>query len=564
MNTRDLTLQVADDCSHHITPDGVPVYAKRFDEVLKFHAPGLAPVSQNGEAWHIHPDSSPAYTHRFKRTFGYYEGFAAVIHADGWHHIFPTGVSAYKERYAWCGNFQNGRCTVRRFDDTYSHILPNGKPAYDAYWKYAGDYRDGIAVVQASDGRSSHIDLNGQFIHQHWFIDLDVFHKGFARAQDEEGWMHIDIHGHPIYSRRFATVEPFYNGQARVERFDGSLEVIDESGQTITELRPPRQSEFVQLSSDMVGFWRTQTIGTAVKLGLFERLPATTTEIANRCNMIPDHAKRLLYALGELQLVQLTNKQDKQQHEQWKLTPRGLFLQSKHPLTLADAALEYADSFSTLWRQLPEALQNPEWQAPEIFRQVAQDQTRCQSHHRMLKSYAQHDYASIVDVLDLQNINHVIDAGGGLGTLAALVLKKYPSLSVTVLDLPEVTELGQQQLKISGLHWHPANIFEPWKIEANAILLARVLHDWDDEKAAQILRQARNVLPTGGRIFIIEMLLSEQRIAGALSDLHLLIATGGQERACKDFEALLHQTGFKLEAVRTANALPSILVGIAV
>lgn len=39
------------------------------------------------------------------------------------------------------------------------------------------------------------------------------------------------------YARRFAMVEPFYNGQARVERFDGSLEVIDEAGCTVTVLR---------------------------------------------------------------------------------------------------------------------------------------------------------------------------------------------------------------------------------------------------------------------------------------------------------------------------------------
>ena len=87
--------------------------------------------------------------------------------------------------------------------------------------------------------------------------------------------MHIDVLGHPLYRKRFAAVEPFYNGQARVERFDGGLEVIDETGATVVELRPALKSEFAALSDDLTGFWRTQAICTAVELGVFEALPAT-------------------------------------------------------------------------------------------------------------------------------------------------------------------------------------------------------------------------------------------------------------------------------------------------
>ncbi len=43
--------------------------------------------------------------------------------------------------------------------------------------------------------------------------------------------------GLPLYSRHFAAVEPFYNGQARVENVDGSLFVIDETGEIVVKLR---------------------------------------------------------------------------------------------------------------------------------------------------------------------------------------------------------------------------------------------------------------------------------------------------------------------------------------
>ena len=227
---------VSEDRTHHRWADA-PAYAERFDEVGKFHAPGLAPVRRGALAWHIKLDARPAYERRFVRTFGYYEGLAAVVSSAGWHHIDATGLDVYTEQHAWCGNFQEGRCTVRDTDGRYCHIDRSGYRIYAQRWHYAGDYRDGVAVVQSEAGRSTHVNGNGEVIHGRWFLDLDVFHKGFARARDVRGWTHVDRSGAPVYERRFAAVEPFYNGQARVERLDGALEVIDEAGEPLIELR---------------------------------------------------------------------------------------------------------------------------------------------------------------------------------------------------------------------------------------------------------------------------------------------------------------------------------------
>ena len=91
--------------------------------------------------------------------------------------------------------------------------------------------------MQGGNGLHTHINMSGEPVHGSWLVDLDVFHKGYARARDTGGWHHIDLRGYPIYAQRFAAVEPFYNGQARVEGFDGSLFVIDESGTTMVHLR---------------------------------------------------------------------------------------------------------------------------------------------------------------------------------------------------------------------------------------------------------------------------------------------------------------------------------------
>lgn len=548
--------KVAADGTHHVV-GGAPLYEERFDEVLKFHEPGLAPVRRRNEAWHIHPDGSEAYHRRFLRTFGFYEGLASVIGHDGWHHIRADGTDLYSTRYAWCGNFQEGRCAVRDGNGAYFHLSADGTPAYDSRWRYVGDFRDGVAVVQAEDGRSTHIDLAGQPIHGRWFLDLDVFHKGFARARDEDGWTHVDADGRPAYARRFAAVEPFYNGQARVERFDGGLEVIDESGRQLVELRPALRSEFAALSGDMVGFWRTQTICAAVELGVFEALPGTGQAVAKACGLAPERAQRLLRALAELHLTRLEDGQ-------WKATERGEYLRVEHPLTLADAAVEYGRHFTQMWMALPDALgADTAWRSPDIFGIVAASPDRAEGHHRMLLSYALHDYAPVPAALRLRGDERVVDAGGGLGGLGGLMVEHYPGLQVLVIDRPEVIELAARRQLGSQVEFRAADLFQPWEVRADAVVMARVLHDWDNPKAIELLRHAHSVLPAGGRLFVVEMLVPENGVAGSLCDLHLLMATGGAERTASEYESLLDAAGFGLECVRRVPALPSIVVGVA-
>ena len=548
--------EVSWSATHHVR-EGVPVYGERFDEVLNFREPGLAPVHRGGKAWHIQIDGTAAYTQRFSRTFGFYEGLAAVAGFEGWRHIRADGADAYETRFAWCGNFQGGRCAAREFGGAYLHLTPEGIPAYKSRWRYAGDYRDGIAVVQWEDGHSTHIDPRGEPIHGGRFLDLDVFHKGFARARDEDGWMHIDRAGRTRYGRRFAAVEPFYNGQARVERFDGGLEVIDEAGTHVTELRPALKSEFAALSDDLTGFWRTQAICTAIEFGVFEALPASVEEIAQACGMIPDRARRLLRGLAELGLVT-------DEGGAWRTTRRGAYLTAAHPWTLAGAAIEYGRAFSEHWEALPKALRRDAvWTPPNVFAKVAADPARVFRHHQMLESYARHDYAAVPAVLDLRGDERVIDAGGGLGALATLVADAHPELRITVLDRPEVVEQSECRRRHGRVTCRAADLFEPWGVQGDAVVLARVLHDWDDGPALCLLRHARGALSQGGRLFVVEMVLPDGAWTGGLCDLHLLLVTGGKERTESSFARLFNEAGFTFEGSQPLPTLPSVLMGSA-
>ena len=179
--------------------EGKPMYSYRFDEVLSFHEPGLAPVRKGAEWFHILPDGSKAYAMTFERAWGFYEGLASVVSRGNAYHILLDGTPAYENRFSWCGNFQYGLCTVREFNGRYRHILPDGMPAYAETYRYAGDYREGAAVVQTDDGLHMHIDADGKPLNGRKILDLGPFHKGIATARDSSGWFHIDRNGNAVY-----------------------------------------------------------------------------------------------------------------------------------------------------------------------------------------------------------------------------------------------------------------------------------------------------------------------------------------------------------------------------
>ena len=549
----------AQEGAHHVKDDGSPLYHSRYDEVLKFHDPGLAPVRDASGSYHITPNGKAAYEARYLRTFGFYEGRAAVHSSGGWFHILPDGTPLYPERYAWCGNFQEGRCPVRLPDGGYCHVTAEGAPAYGERYRYAGDFRDGFAVVQREDGTHSHIAPWGNPLHGRWFLDLDVFHKNNARARDEWGWHHVDIQGKPLYDSRFANVEPFYNGQARVEGLDGSLSVIGETGETLVDLRDPLRSPLEELSADMVGMWRTQTIRMAVELGVFEALPASAAALEQNLPLCEGAGPRLMRALTELGLVHRDS--DRVYHP----TGRGAHLRWSHPLSLADAALHWGREAHAAWSEAAWSLRTGKSgfgkrYGRNFFDWLESRPEDLESYHRAMASYARHDYRYLADSVDFGVHESILDAGGGAGELSFALLRAYPNLKATVMDRPEVVRLAGVPDELAGrCRFVPGDLFQEWPATDDAVVLARVLHDWPDGDALRILARAREALPAGGTLYVVEMVLDDASGAGGLLDLNLLVMTGGAERTGDQFRGLLGRAGFEVLDMVETGGISSVI-----
>jgi hypothetical protein len=228
MNWKEITLNEFENKFYY---QGKHIFQQlELKDALKFHAPGLAPVKGNSGWYHIDMNGNAIYEERYLRVFGFYHQLAAVISDEDWYHINILGNRISENTYDWCGNFQEGFCTVRNKQGNYFHINSKGKKIYLEQYKYAGDFKYGFACIMNNEQLFTHINSSGKLLHGKWFKDLGVYHKHFATARDKKGWFHIDFEGNAIYHHRFLQIEPFYNGVAFGENLNGKKVLIKEDG----------------------------------------------------------------------------------------------------------------------------------------------------------------------------------------------------------------------------------------------------------------------------------------------------------------------------------------------
>jgi hypothetical protein len=142
----------------------------------------------------------------------------------------------------------------------------------------------------------------------------------------------------------------------------------------------------------------------------------------------------------------------------------------------------------------------------------------------------------------------VVDVGGGNGALLVALLRRRPQLRGIVFDLPE-TERDESSLG-ERIDWVEGNFFE--QVPAgDTYVLSAILHDWDDEHAAAILRVIRAAAPQGARLLLIESVIGSGNEPQGTKWLDLvMLVIGGRERTEADWRAVLEPCGFHIQRMQ--------------
>ncbi len=163
--------------------------------------------------------------------------------------------------------------------------------------------------------------------------------------------------------------------------------------------------------------------------------------------------------------------------------------------------------------------------------------------------------SAVAERYDWAAVRHVADIGGGTGTLIAEVLQRNPRLRGTLADLPETAARAREYLAGLGLDGRcevvAQSFFDPLPAGADAYLLNRVIHDWDDAAATAILRRCAEAAGSTGRVLVVEShgTPGGEPAAFAEMNLRMLVLAGGRERTLDDYSALAADAGLQVTAV---------------
>jgi SAM-dependent methyltransferase len=175
----------------------------------------------------------------------------------------------------------------------------------------------------------------------------------------------------------------------------------------------------------------------------------------------------------------------------------------------------------------------------------------------------------IVAAYDFSPFARIVDVGGGTGVFLSRILEAHPASTGILYDTAAVTQKASDYLAGRGLSGRAeviAGDFFTAVPRGDLLVLQAILHDWDNERAALILRQCRKALAPNGRVLIIEDVLPGKVDAGLPlieTDLLMLVCHNGQERTLAEYEELLVGEGFRLESVEEAGSSDKLITASA-
>ena len=167
--------------------------------------------------------------------------------------------------------------------------------------------------------------------------------------------------------------------------------------------------------------------------------------------------------------------------------------------------------------------------------------------------------AGVLASYDFSGAKTIGDIGGGRGHLLRAILDKVPSASGVLFDQPHVVDQvdASDRLTTQG-----GDFFKDNLPACDMYLLMEVIHDWDDQRAGQILNGVRAAAVPGARVLLIEALIPEDSGPSWPLTLDLWMLTiSGKQRTLPEYAALLAGAGFRFTKVVDTGAGVSIVEG---
>jgi len=258
-------------------------------------------------------------------------------------------------------------------------------------------------------------------------------------------------------------------------------------------------------------------LGAAMELGLFWLLdsqPLNACEVARELGIPPTRCHYWLQLLGSIGLIE-RGSHGYMPSSAARTAILGVYSQESWAL-LAQEARERLPSLGDLPSHLHDT--GSVWNAmglkpPMYLSQMTEDPNRARRFARMLYELHQPLAEQLARFLDLGGVARLMDLGGGSGVVSLALLRRYPELTVTVIDIEHVCaagrEIAAEHSLADRISYQPADFVHDELPSGFDVVLECDVNVYSED----LFRKIWQALHPGGRFVIVDQLAPAPGVA---------------------------------------------------
>lgn len=310
------------------------------------------------------------------------------------------------------------------------------------------------------------------------------------------------------------------------------------------------------------GFQKSRILLTAFELDIFTYIGEKSFDsenISNALKLNKNATERLLNALVGLGLLVKNNGEYRNSKDSL------IYLSKDSPEYLG--GLMHSNHLWHTWSHLTDVVKTG---------QVAHREDINERGDEWLEAFinAMHDRGikqapSQISEIDLENVESVLDIGGGSGCFSMEFIKRKPELKATVFDLPNVVPISKRIIESEGFsgkidHHIGDYTTDEFPQGFDLAFMSAIIHSNTCEMNQKLVEKCYNSLNTNGKIVIQDWIMNDEKTEptqGAIFSINMLVGVeGGDCYSESEVSSWMKNAGFTdIEKVELKSGLAQMI-----
>ncbi|MEQ8322732.1 MAG: methyltransferase [Rhodospirillales bacterium] len=172
---------------------------------------------------------------------------------------------------------------------------------------------------------------------------------------------------------------------------------------------------------------------------------------------------------------------------------------------------------------------------------------------------------TIARTVDLSGAASLLDVGGGTGAMTIRLLEANPEMMSTIIDFPNVSEIGWNFITEAGMidrvRYIPGNALQAeWPTGQDAVLMSYLFSGVPGEEVPNLVQRAYDCMSDGGTFMVHDFMVADDREGPSMAALwqlqHMAFTPDAHSITAGWLQTEMEKVGFT--GVQDAEAIPGL------